>query len=138
MSDYKPRVPGRLLLKGGVGLVERKPQRKRKATANAAAEPAPTAAASDEAAGGAGEAPAVAGIGGAVGQKPTSTYEDLFPLESKRLAEAKGRTAPYGTNYRAPPAVLHGYTAPLDRSAPLSAEARLDLRSAAKADKFCR
>jgi hypothetical protein len=56
----------------------------------------------------------------------------------KRMAEAKGRTSAWGSNFRAAPEVLHGYSAPLAKGAQRSVEERLDMRSASKADKFCK
>ena len=55
----------------------------------------------------------------------------------KRQAEAKGRTSAWGSNFRAAPEVLHGYAAPLTQGA-RTAEERLDVRAATKADKFCK
>ncbi len=74
-----------------------------------------------------------------MGGAANKSYEELFPSEVKRMAEAKGRTSAWGSNFRAAPEVLHGYSAKLDASkGPLSAEQRLDMRAAQKADKFCR
>ena len=78
------------------------------------------------------------GIGGDVGAKPTKSYEELFPSEVKRQAEAKGRTSAWGTNFRAAPEVLHGYSQPLAQGAKRTAEERLDVRAATKADRFCK
>jgi hypothetical protein len=89
--------------------------------------------AAQEAAGGGG-----GGIGGDVGAQPNKSYEDLFPAEAKRMVEAKGRTSAWGSNFRAAPAVLHGYSAPLAPGGGRSVEERLDMRAATKADKFCK
>ena len=78
------------------------------------------------------------GIGGAPGGDAKSDYEDLFPAEKKRQADAKGRSNCWGTNYREAPDVLHGYTESWKGKKSFSAEERLDLRAASKADKFCR
>ena len=79
------------------------------------------------------------GIGGDVGGPANKSYEELFPAEAKRMAEAKGRTSAWGTNYRAAPAVLHGYSKALGGEAGgWSVEERLDARAATKADKFCK
>jgi hypothetical protein len=76
-------VPGKLMLKGGVPLFrkdgEKKREKKRKKRKTALL-------ADDEPAAPAG------GIGGEVGKAPTSSYEELFPAEMARAAEAKGRT----------------------------------------------
>jgi len=71
-----------------------------------------------------------------VGAAPSKSYEDLFPSEVKRMAEAKGRTNAWGTNFRAAPEILHGYSTKL--TGKLSTEQRLDVRAASKADKFCK
>ncbi|GLC50558.1 hypothetical protein PLESTB_000393100 [Pleodorina starrii] len=63
------------------------------------------------------------------------TYEEEFDLETKRVKEGKAKSTPWGCGYRAPPAILHGYTAKVTGK---SAEERLDMRSAAKSDKFCK
>ena len=76
------------------------------------------------------------GIGGAPGGDAKSDYEDLFPAEKKRQADAKGRSNCWGTNYREAPDVLHGYTESWKGKKSFSAEERLDLRAASKADKF--
>ena len=78
------------------------------------------------------------GIGGAPGGDAKSDYEELFPAEKKRQADAKGRSNCWGTNYREAPDVLHGYTESWKGKKSMSAEERLDLRAASKADKFCR
>jgi hypothetical protein len=52
------------------------------------------------------------------------------------MAEAKGRTNAWGTNFRAAPEILHGYSTKL--TGKLSTEQRLDVRAASKADKFCK
>jgi hypothetical protein len=77
------------------------------------------------------------GIGGDVGGKQNKSYEELFPSEAKRQSEAKGRTSAWGSNFRAAPDVLHGYAAPLAQGARRTAEEKLDVRAATKADKFC-
>ena len=68
-----------------------------------------------------------------MGSKPNKSYEELFPSEVKKLAEAKGRTSAWGSNFRAAPEVLHGYSAPLVAGARRTAEERLDVRAASKA-----
>ena len=50
------------------------------------------------------------GIGGDPGGDAKGTYEERFPYEVKRQQEGKGRTQCWGTNYRAAPEILHGYT----------------------------
>ena len=70
----------------------------------------------------------------------TKSYEDEFPEEARRATEGRGRTVACGTNYRAAPETLHGYSRKW-RDTPASAmtrEEKLDLRSATKADKFCK
>ena len=74
-----------------------------------------------------------------MGKAPSSTYEELFPSEMKRMAEAKGRSNAWGSSYRPAPEILHGYKErlPADGAA-LSMEQRLDQRAAQKTDKFCK
>ena len=142
MSDavFKAARSKPLVLKGGLSLAARKDSagssKKRKATdSDTGADGAPGAAGQE---GGGGAAASVGGIGGPAGGPATKTYEELFASEMARAREAKGRTSAWGTNFRAAPEVLHGYSERLDTSKPLSAEQRLDLRAATKADKFCR
>lgn len=78
-----------------------------------------------------------AGIGGEPGSSLSKTYEELFPHERERMQDPKPRTAPYGNNYRAPPDVLHGRRESWRSKRELSAEERVELRSAMKKDKFC-
>ena len=73
-----------------------------------------------------------------MGGKQNKSYEELFPSEAKRQSEAKGRTSAWGSNFRAAPDVLHGYAAPLAQGARRTAEEKLDVRAATKADKFCK
>ena len=73
-----------------------------------------------------------------MGAQPNKSYEQLFPAEMKRMGEAKGRTSAWGSNFREAPSVLHGYSAPLAAEAKRTAEERLDMRAATKADKFCK
>jgi hypothetical protein len=54
------------------------------------------------------------------------------------MSEAKGRTSAWGSNFRAAPDVLHGYSRPLGAASQRSVEERLDARAATKADKFCK
>jgi hypothetical protein len=52
-----------------------------------------------------------------------------------RLKEGKARSTAWGSTFRAPPPVLHGY----DRKVKgVTASERLDLRAASKADKFAK
>lgn len=51
------------------------------------------------------------------------------------MQEGKSKSTPWGCGYRAPPEILHGYTKKVTGK---TAEERLDLRSAAKSDKFCK
>ncbi|KAG2437924.1 hypothetical protein HXX76_005540 [Chlamydomonas incerta] len=62
-------------------------------------------------------------------------YEQEFDIEMKRVQEGKAKSTPWGCGYRAPPAILHGYTSKVTGK---TAEERLDMRSAAKSDKFCK
>ena len=72
------------------------------------------------------------------------SYDEEFGLEAAARAAAvganpalaqPGAVGPHGHKFRAGPAVLHGYAAPV---AGATAEERLDMRAALKGDKFCR
>lgn len=80
------------------------------------------------------------GIGGDPGGDAKGTYEELFPYESKRQEEGKGRSNCWGTNYRQAPDVLHGYTTSWKgkKREEMTHEERLDLRCGSKADKFAK
>ena len=80
------------------------------------------------------------GIGGDPGGDAKGTYEELFPYEKNRQIEGKGRGQCWGTNYRAAPEVLHGYTESWKnkKSHEMTAEERMDLRCGSKADKYCK
>ena len=67
--------------------------------------------------------------------KAGDLYEKEFNFETERAEQGKTRSTPWGQGYRAPPAVLHGYSAPVTGD---TSEQRLDLRCAKKADKFCK
>lgn len=76
--------------------------------------------------------------------KPTSqapalqvgkAYEQEFEFETKRMQEPKVRNTPWGSSYRAPPEILHGYNTKVKG---VNAQERLDIRCASKADKFCK
>lgn len=62
-------------------------------------------------------------------------YEEEFDLETKRALEGKVKNTPWGSSFRAPPEILHGYAQKVTGK---NAEERLDLRSARKSDKFCK
>ena len=66
------------------------------------------------------------------------TYDEQFPHEKARERLGRGRETVFGTNYRAPPAVLHGYDETWANKRNLTREESLDLRAACKADKFCK
>ncbi|CAD7696492.1 unnamed protein product [Ostreobium quekettii] len=63
------------------------------------------------------------------------TYEQEFPSEVEKGREGKTRNTPWGSSYRAPPQILHGYRVEVKGD---NAQERLDLRCAKKADKFCK
>eukprot|EP00884_Botryococcus_braunii_P019765 jgi/Botrbrau1/6472/Bobra.0034s0046.1 len=62
-------------------------------------------------------------------------YEQEFALEMEKAKEGKVKNTPWGSSYRAPPKILHGYSAPVTGK---TAEERLDLRCAVRGDKFCK
>lgn len=64
-----------------------------------------------------------------------NTYEQEFSLEMQKAMEGKVKAVPWGSSYRKPPEILHGYTKKIKGK---TAEERLDLRSAMRGDKFCR
>eukprot|EP01024_Parvocaulis_polyphysoides_P049418 TRINITY_DN4785_c0_g1_i1.p3 TRINITY_DN4785_c0_g1~~TRINITY_DN4785_c0_g1_i1.p3 ORF type:complete len:131 (-),score=25.39 TRINITY_DN4785_c0_g1_i1:290-682(-) len=64
------------------------------------------------------------------------TYEEEFCFEMAKAREGKTRSTPWGSSFRAPPEVLHGYTEKVKGD--VNAEQRLDVRCAMKADKFCK
>mmetsp|Transcript_38727 Transcript_38727/g.65197 ORF Transcript_38727/g.65197 Transcript_38727/m.65197 type:complete len:153 (-) Transcript_38727:236-694(-) len=74
-------------------------------------------------------------LGGIDIMAPGKGYEQLFPYESQRAKEAKGRSQCYGTNYRAAPEILHGYNRKVKGD---THEERLDMRCGQKADKHCK
>lgn len=119
-------LPGKLMLKGGVSL---KPggagvkKKKKKSTGDDA---------------GAGSSGAAADSSAAPDEeKPEKklTYEEEFVFETERVKEGKARSTPWGTSYRKPPAVLHGYDKEVKGVNPSE---RLDLRCAVKADRMCK
>ena len=75
------------------------------------------------------------------------SYDEEFGLEaaarraaaaapaSAAAAAAPGAIGPHGHKFGRAPAVLHGYSAPVSGA---TAQERLDMRCATKADKFCR
>lgn len=63
------------------------------------------------------------------------TYEDEFALEMEKAKQGKAKSTPWGSGYRAPPPVLHGYQSKVSGKTP---EERLDIRAAMKSDKFCK
>jgi hypothetical protein len=130
MSSYDKVRGGSLSFKNGgsLGVTKKKKKKKdKKLASDAAVEQA------------LGEKSVGEGIGGAPGGDAKGTYEELFPAEKKRQIDAKGRSNCWGTNYREAPEVLHGYTETWKgKEKGMSAEERLDLRAASKADKFCR
>lgn len=127
-------MQGKLILKGGQTLVSKdinKKKKKKKKSKKGADEQSdgpdvhkdPDGAQEDEVT----KLPA--------GTKPPSQYEAEFKLEMARAEEGKSRSTAWGVTYKAPPAVLHGYTAPVTGA---TFEQRLDVRCARKADRMCK
>merc|ERR1711933_535850 len=64
------------------------------------------------------------------------TYDQIFDFEMKRVAEGKTRAQTWGSSYRNMYGrLLHGYDEMIYGK---TAEERLDIRTASKADKFCK
>jgi hypothetical protein len=63
------------------------------------------------------------------------SYEEEFEFEKKRIEAGSNKSTPWGSSYRAAPAILHGYTAKVTGK---TAEERLDMRAATKTDRFCK
>ncbi|KAK9865328.1 hypothetical protein WJX84_001030 [Apatococcus fuscideae] len=71
----------------------------------------------------------------AVSVQSGHAYEQEFPAEVLRAKKPKIRSTPWGSSYRAAPEHLHGYSSKVKGK---TAEERLDMRAATKADKFCK
>mmetsp|Transcript_189 Transcript_189/g.494 ORF Transcript_189/g.494 Transcript_189/m.494 type:complete len:129 (-) Transcript_189:1134-1520(-) len=128
MSSYEKVVGGKLNLKGGISLTKQELKKKKKKKKVKAPE-------GEHPEGEEGEEGAKQDLGGIDITAPGKGYEELFPYESKRAKESKGRTQCYGTNYRAAPEILHGYDRKVKGE---TVEERLDMRCGQKADKFCK
>ncbi|GAB4817558.1 hypothetical protein N2152v2_004604 [Parachlorella kessleri] len=68
-------------------------------------------------------------------QKKAQTGISEFDLEMAKAKEGKVKNTPWGSSFRAPPEILHGYAKKVKGK---TAEERLDLRCAVKTDKFCK
>ncbi|KAL4432171.1 hypothetical protein ABPG77_005933 [Micractinium sp. CCAP 211/92] len=62
-------------------------------------------------------------------------YEEEFALEMSKAKEGKAKATPWGSGYGRAPEILHGYSKKVKGK---TAEERLDMRAAIKADKFCK
>lgn len=142
-------IGGKLVLKGGAtlggGVDKKKKKAKKQATTTTTT---PNEQEQQPAAAGTAGAAAAAGDGGGAGPSSASreelprdklptAYEKAFAIEARRMQQGnRERACAWGAgSYRAPPAVLHGRTAPIKGD---TAEERLDLRSASKADRYCK
>ncbi|EIE24026.1 hypothetical protein COCSUDRAFT_53195 [Coccomyxa subellipsoidea C-169] len=72
---------------------------------------------------------------GAVSVQSNLNYEQEFALEMQKAKEGKVKNTPWGSSFKPPPEILHGYSAPVTGK---TAQERLDLRCAVKTDKFCK
>lgn len=87
------------------------------------------------------EIPQILGVDGkpidpkSVSVQSGKTYEQEFSLQMEKAKSGKVKNTPWGSSFRAPQEVLHGYSAPVKGA---NAEERLDLRCAIKTDKFCK
>lgn len=126
-------MQGRLILKGGQTLVSKdinKKKKKKKSKKSTSAKPDEADADLDTKRPQADEVTKLP-----AGTKPPSEYEAEFKLEMARAEEAKSRSTAWGVSYKAPPTVLHGYSAPVTGA---TFEQRLDVRCARKADRMCK
>ena len=132
-------VGGKLVLKGGGSLKPngKKQIRKRKAPNDedqmrkedeAAASHVHAATTSEKPQG--GKPAAVGGI-----TTKGKSYEEEFEFEKKRIEQGQKSSTPWGSSYRAAPAILHGYDKAVSGK---TAEERLDMRAATKTDRFCK
>lgn len=139
-------IGGKLVLKGGAtlgGVDKKKAKKKSKKGGDASTVEVLSgdAAAAATAAAAAAAAASAAGPSTAAEELPKdklpAAYEKTFDLEAKRLQQGRERSTAWGATYRAlpPGAVLHGHSAPLRGD---TAEERLELRAAAKADRYCK
>merc|ERR1712130_119443 len=65
-----------------------------------------------------------------------TTYDQEFAFELEKLKKGgHTKSVPWGSTVRAPPEILHGYSAPI---VPKNASGRLDLRATSRSDKFCK
>lgn len=131
-------IGGKLVLKGGATLgggVEKKKKKKKASKGVDDAAEAATAA-GDGSSGAAGPSSSSHPQQEVLPKdKLPTAYEKANPFEAKRLEKGQERATAWGASYRKPPAVLHGRTAPIRGD---TAEERLDLRAASKADRYCK
>lgn len=130
---------GKLLLKGGVPLtgVEKKKKKKSKQLNHAAVDDLNESGSKDvstSAPDGQPQKPKAVDPT-AINVMSGKRYEEEFEFETLRVKEGKTRSNPWGSSYRAPPTILHGYSKPVTGK---TAGERLDLRAAAKADRYCK
>lgn len=132
-------IGGKLVLKGGVALgaggVDKKKKKKKSKDGGGGASDAAAAAA--EAAATTTTTTKTTAAAPLPQDKLPQSYEKAFDIEARRLQQGRERSTAWGASYRpvAPGAVLHGYSTPVTGA---TAEERLDLRSAAKADRYCK
>ncbi|KAI8467683.1 MAG: hypothetical protein J3K34DRAFT_523565 [Monoraphidium minutum] len=135
-------IGGKLVLKGGEtlgGAVQKKKKKKKskKGDEEGADPEAAAAGEGEQQEGGEGAAVGAAKTGAKVDAQGIttkgSTYEQEFDIEMSRLKQGKVRSTAWGCTYRAPPEILHGYDRKVTGQ---TASERLDMRSAAKSDKF--
>ncbi|EFN54628.1 expressed protein [Chlorella variabilis] len=118
-------VGGKLVLKGGLRVtstgVEKKKKKKKKAEKEVTEEQKKQQE----------EALKASGVSVMSGKN----YEEEFALEMAKVKTGKAKATPWGSGYAAAPEILHGYTKKVKGK---TAEERLDMRAAMKADKFCK
>jgi hypothetical protein len=131
-------VGGKLILKGGLQVtstgVEKKKKKRKKPVIADNEDPSPDA--TKAVASPSSTAPAQ---GQNAGAQPTTDmskpYEQEFASEMDKARQGRAKSTPWGTGYRVPPKILHGYSGTVRGR---TAEERLDMRSATKSDKFCK
>ena len=149
VHPHPPPVSPSTTLTGGTPWQDEKAKARAKKKAKKAGKAAARAAAAGTAEGDGAAADADAALKAAL----PKSYDEEFGLEAAARRAAlgaaggggpgasaahpppPGAVGPHGHKFRAAPAVLHGYSAAVTGR---TAEERLDMRAAAKGDKFCR
>eukprot|EP00798_Chlamydomonas_sp_ICE-L_P015502 gene15502-21589_t len=128
---------GKLVLKGGETLASekkiKKKKKSKKSTDAGELAVAEVAEGAEGAEGTTGYNPA--GVLRGLRKRLATAQLGRFEFETQRMNAPKARSTPWGSGYRAAPEILHGYDRKVTGN---TAEERLDMRAATKADKFCK